>query len=146
MGGNGRKAPAVWLVFLRGVLVSLGLYLLAAAVAALLAVRGTLPESGIFPVLAAGCFLAAAVGGLTCVRAGPWGSLPGAMLCAAGFLLVIGASALLCWDAADWLRGAVLLACGAAGGLLAGLTGGRRKRRRGGKRARGARRPERARS
>ena len=145
MSGNGRKQTAVWLVFVQGILAALGIYLLAAVLAALLAVQAVLPEAGVLPMLAAGSFLAVCAGGLLCARRSGWGSLPSALVCAGGFLAVLIAVALLCWEESAWLgAGGLLLLCAAAGGIAAGLLGGRR-RRRGGKLVRSARKAEKAR-
>ena len=145
MSGNGRKQTAVWLVFVQGILAALGIYLLAAVLAALLAVQAVLPEAGVLPMLAAGSFLAVCAGGLLCARRSGWGSLPSALVCAGGFLAVLIAVALLCWEESAWLgAGGLLLLCAAAGCIAAGLLGGRR-RRRGGKRVRSARKAEKAR-
>ena len=98
--------------------------------ASALLVGAVLPEAGAFPATAVSCCLASMAGAMTCVRRSPWGSLPSAMTCAGGFLLVLIAVALLCWQQITWLgQGGVLLLCGAGGGLLAGLLGGRRRKR-----------------
>ncbi|HJB13612.1 MAG TPA: hypothetical protein H9787_07860 [Candidatus Oscillibacter excrementigallinarum] len=146
--GNGRKKEtALWLVFLQGTGLSMGVYLLLMVAASALLVGAVLPEAGAFPATAVSCCLASMAGAMTCVRRSPWGSLPSAMTCAGGFLLVLIAVALLCWQQITWLgQGGVLLLCGAGGGLLAGLLGGRRRRRKGGRRARPVRRAEKARS
>ena len=142
--GNGRKKDtALWMVFVQGVALSLGVYLLVTVLATLLLVKAVLPEAGAFQVLAAGCCLSACLGGLTCTRRSPWGSLPSALVCAAGFLAVLIVVSLLCWKQISWLgRGGLLLLCGAGGGLLAGVLGGRRRRREGGKRVRPVRKKE----
>ena len=58
--GNGRKKDtALWMVFVQGVALSLGVYLLVTVLASLLLVKAVLPEAGAFPVLAAGCCLSA---------------------------------------------------------------------------------------
>ena len=145
--GNGRKKDtALWMVFVQGVALSLGVYLLVTVLASLLLVKTVLPEAGAFPILAAGCCLSACLGGLTCTRRSPWGSLPSALVCAAGFLAVLIVVSLLCWKQISWLgRGGLLLLCGAGGGLLAGVLGGRRRRLKGGKRGRPVRKKEKAR-
>ena len=113
--GNGktRKKTSAGVVVLQGVLVSLGIYLLAAVVLALLAVKGAVPEGSLFPVLAVCCGVCALAGGMTCARRVPWGVLPGAMAAAAGFAAVLAAVGLLCWtDGVTWTgRGGILLAC-----------------------------------
>ena len=135
--GNGRKKDtALWMVFVQGVALSLGVYLLVTVLASLLLVKAVLPEAGAFPVLAAGCCLSACLGGLTCTRRSPWGSLPSALVCAAGFLAVLIVVSLLCWKQISWLG---------RGGLLAGVLGGRRRRRKGGKRGRPVRKKEKVR-
>ena len=145
--GNGRKKDtALWMVFVQGVALSLGVYLLVTVLASLLLVKAVLPEAGAFPILAAGCCLSACLGGLTCTRRSPWGSLPSALVCAAGFLAVLIVVSLLCWKQISWLgRGGLLLLCGAGGGLLAGVLGCRRRRRKGGKRVRPVRKKEKVR-
>ena len=145
--GNGRKKDtALWMVFVQGVALSLGVYLLVTVLASLLLVKAVLPEAGAFPILAAGCCLSACLGGLTCTPRSPWGSLPSALVCAAGFLAVLIVVSLLCWKQISWLgRGGLLLLCGAGGGLLAGVLGGRRRRRKGGKRGRPVRKKEKVR-
>lgn len=130
--GTARKKTPASMVVLQGVLVSLAIYLLAAVVLALLAVKGVMPEESLFPVLAVCCGVCALAGGMTCARRVPWGVLPGAMAAAAGFAAVLAAVGLLCWtDGVTWTgRGGILLACVLGGGLLSGLLG----RRRGGRR------------
>ena len=124
--GNGRKQTALWLVFVEGAALSLGIYLLLTVLLSALVVKAVLPEEGSFPAVAASCCLASFAGAMLSVRRSSWGSL----VSAAGFLLAVVAVALLCWQQITWLgRGGVLLLCGAGGGLLAGLLGGRRRKR-----------------
>ena len=128
--GNGRKQTALWLVFVEGAALSLGIYLLLTVLLSALVVKAVLPEEGSFPAVAASCCLASFAGAMLSVRRSSWGSLASAMVSAAGFLLAVVAVALLCWQQITWLgRGGVLLLCGAGGGLLAGLLGGRRRKR-----------------
>ena len=145
--GNGRKKEtALWLVFLQGAGLSLGIYMLLMVAVSALLVGAVLPEAGAFPAAAVSCCLASWAGAMTCVRRSPWGSLPSAMTCAGTFLLVLIAVALLCWQQITWLgQGGILLLCGAGGGLLAGLLGRRRRRRKGGRRVRPVRKAEKAR-
>ena len=145
MGNRRKKETALWLVFLQGVGLALGIYLLLMVLASALLVGAVLPEAGAFPAAAVGCCLASWAGAMTCVRRSPWGSLPSAITCAGGFLLVLITVALLCWQQITWLgQGGILLLCGAGGGLLAGLLGGRTRRRKGGRRVRPARKAEKA--
>ena len=125
--GNGRKQTVLWLVFVEGAALSLGIYLLLTVLLSALVVKAVLPEEGSFPAVAASCCLASFAGAMLSVRRSSWGS---PMVSAAGFLLAVVAVALLCWQQITWLgRGGVLLLCGAGGGLLAGLLGGRRRKR-----------------
>lgn len=134
--GKGRKQQtAVWMVFLRGLLAALGIYLAGQLLLALLLVKGTLPEGSAFPVVAALCVAAVTCGGLLTVRRSPWGTLPAGLLTAGLFVMALLLVGLSCWESVTWMgHGGILLLCALAGGLLAGLLGGRRKR--GGKRKR----------
>ena len=114
--GNGRKQTALWLVFVEGAALSLGIYLLLTVLLSALVVKAVLPEEGSFPAVAASCCLASFAGAMLSVRRSSWGSLASAMVSAAGFLLAVVAVALLCWQQITWLgRGGVLLLCGAGG-------------------------------
>ena len=71
--GTARKKTPAGMVVLQGVLVSLAIYLLAAVVLALLAVKGVMPEKSLFPALAVCCGVCALAGGMACARRVPWG-------------------------------------------------------------------------
>lgn len=130
--GKGRKRTPSMLVFLKGLLLSLGVYLPGLLLAALLAVKGVLREEGLFPAVAVLCILAALAGGFLCARRPVWGPLPSAMVCAVLFAGILAAVGILCWeDGITWSgHGGVLVLCALAGGLLAGILGSGRKRRR----------------
>lgn len=126
---KGRKKLAVWQGFLAGGLLSLGVYLLGLMLLALLMVKGTLSEGGSFPLVAVLCVLAALAGGLLTVRLTHWRA--GGVLTAAMFLCVLLLAGLGFWEEISWLgRGGVLLLCGLVGGLLAGIAGPKKRRRR----------------
>lgn len=129
--GNKKTVP-VWRVFLEGALVTLGVYVGGVALLALLVVKGAVPEDSAFPVLAALCALAAVSGGLPAAKRSPWGTLPSALLNTAIFAAVLATVGLLCWEeGVAWNgRGGILLLCALAGGVLAGVLGGRRPARR----------------
>ena len=99
--GNGRKQTALWLVFVEGAALSLGIYLLLTVLLSALVVKAVLPEEGSFPAVAASCCLASFAGAMLSVRRSSWGSLASAMVSAAGFLLAVVAVALLCWQQID---------------------------------------------
>lgn len=132
--GKGKKQSPNGLVFLKGLLLSLGIYLLGQLLVTLLAVKGVLGEEGMFPAVAALCLLAALAGGILCARRPVWGALPSAMVCAALFAAVLAAVGILCWeDGIAWTgQGGILMLCALTGGLAAGLLGGRhgKKKRR----------------
>lgn len=125
-----RKKRAPWEILLRGCLLSLGIYFLGMLFLALLAVKGSLPESGLLPVLGVLCGIAGACGALPAVRGTPWGRLPAGLLSGAAFacvLLLIGACV---WQGGfSWSgSGGALIACALGGGVLAAFLGGRKRR------------------
>lgn len=129
--GQKQRQAAPWMAFLKGGALALGVYLAGLLFLALLLVRGTLPEGSAFPVVAALCVLAVFCGGLTAARQSPWGTLSAGLLCAALFAAVLAAVGTAFWQGITWTgHGGALLLCALAGGVLAGLLGGRRKKRR----------------
>jgi len=66
--GNGRKQTALWLVFVEGAALSLGIYLLLTVLLSALVVKAVLPEEGSFPAVAASCCLASFAGAMLSVR------------------------------------------------------------------------------
>lgn len=124
-----RKQLAAWQGFLAGSLLALGVYLLGLLFLTLLLVKGALSEGGSFPAVAVLCALSVLAGGLLTVRLTRWRA--GGVLTAAVFLSALILAGLGFWEEVTWLgRGGVLLLCGLAGGVLAGLAGPRRRRRR----------------
>ena len=81
--GNGRKQTALWLVFVEGAALSLGIYVLLTVLLSALVVKAVLPEEGSFPAVAASCCLASFAGAMLSVRRSSWGSLASAMVSAA---------------------------------------------------------------
>lgn len=132
MGKEKRKAAA-WMVFARGSLVSLWMYLVGIFLAALFLVKGILPETAMFPMVAVLCMLASLCGGLLVGGSSPWGTLPASMLNAAVFSGILILAGIACWHEVPWSgRGGVILACALAGGVLAGVLArpkGRRRKR-----------------
>lgn len=131
--GKEKKRDAAWTVFVQGSLVSLWVYLVGLFLAALLLVKGGLPEDAMFPVVAALCTAASVCGGLVAGGNSPWGTLPASMLNASifsGILILVGT---VCWHEVPWKgRGLVILLCALAGGALAGVLArpkGRRRKR-----------------
>lgn len=124
-----RKQLALWQGFLAGSLLTLGVYLLGLLFLTLLLVKGALSEGGSFPAVAVLCALSALAGGLLTVRLTRWRA--GGVLTAAIFLSVLILTGLGFWEEIAWVgHGGVLLLCGLAGGVLAGLAGPKRRRRR----------------
>lgn len=126
---KGRKRLAVWQGLLAGSLLTVGVYLLGLLFLTLLLVKGALSEGGSFPAVAVLCALSVLAGGLLTVRLTRWRA--GGVLTAAVFLSALILAGLGFWEEIAWLgRGGVLLLCGLTGGLLAGLAGPKRGRRR----------------
>ena len=126
---KGRKKAAAWQGFLAGSLLSLGVYALGLLFLTLLLVKGTLPEGGSFPMVAVLCVLSVLAGGVLTVRLTR--QRAGGLLTAALFLSVLVLAGLGFWEEIAWLgHGGVLLLCGFAGGLLAGVAGPKVRRRR----------------
>lgn len=131
--GKGRKqqTAAPWMGFLQGGLLALGVYLLGLLLLALLMVKGTLPERSAFPAVAALCTAAVFCGGTVAARRSPWGTLPAGLLCAVLFAGVLAAVGTAFWQGVTWTgHGGILLLCTLGGGVLAGLLGGRKRRKR----------------
>lgn len=129
--GKGKKAAAPWLVVLQSVGSALAMYLVGVALLAGLMVRGSVPQSAAWPVMAVLCLGAAFAGGMVSARRLPWGTLPSALLAAGCFGAVLALAGLGGWDTLTLMgRGGGLLLCTVVGGVLAGLLGGRRKVRR----------------
>ena len=131
MGKRQKKTEAVWTVFLKGNALALGVYLVGILLAALLLVKGVLPESAAFPVIGALCVLAALGGGVVVARGTTWGTLPAALLNTVIFAALLALVGMACWpEGISWGgRGGVLLLCALAGGVVAGLVGRRRGQR-----------------
>lgn len=129
--GKGKKQSPNGLVFLKGLFLSLGIYLLGLLLVTLLVVKGALTEGGMFPAVAALCLLAALTGGTLCARRPVWGPLPSAMMCAVLFAGILAAAGILCWEEGiAWTgHGGILVLCALAGGLLAGVLGGGRRKK-----------------
>lgn len=124
-----RKQLAPWQGFLAGSLLTLGVYLLGLLLLTLLLVKGALSEGGSFPAVAVLCTLSVLAGGLLTVRLTRWRA--GGVVTAAIFLSILILAGLGFWEQVAWLgHGGVLLLCGLAGGVLAGLAGPKRRRRR----------------
>lgn len=131
--GKGKKQTPNGLVFLKGVSLSLGIYLLGQLLVTLLVVKGALAEEGMFPAVAVLCLLAALAGGILCARRPVWGAVPSAIVCAALFAGILAAVGVLCWEEGiTWTgHGGILVLCALGGGLLGGVLGSRpRKKKR----------------
>ena len=128
--GKDRRKQAVWVVFLRGELIALGIYLLGIMLLALLVVKGVLPERGVYPAVAVMCLLTAMTAGLLAVRKSSLGRLSAGILSAVIFgaiLLLVGTCA---WQEITWTgRGGVLLLCALCGGILSAMMGGQKRRK-----------------
>ncbi|MBR5472130.1 MAG: TIGR04086 family membrane protein [Oscillibacter sp.] len=128
--GKDRRKQAVWVVFLRGELIALGIYLLGIMLLTLLVVKGVLPERGAYPAVAVMCLLTSMTAGLLAVRKSSLGRLSAGILSAVIFgaiLLLVGTCA---WQEIAWTgRGGVLLLCALCGGILSVMMGGQKRRK-----------------
>ena len=129
MGKRQVKQESVLAVLLRGTIVALIAYLAGIAILAALAIRGVVPETTAFPVLAVLCFFSVFLAAGFGSRGLRWGSLPSAVVMAlifGGVLIAVGAA---CWQGITWTGngGRLLLVIVGAGGA-GGLLGGSRKR------------------
>ena len=123
--GKGKKQSDPWKLFAKCVILSLGIYLLGQILLAALLVNGTLKRESAFTVLAALAVLATLAGGSLCVKRFPWGTLPGGIVFALIFGGVITGIGAACWKGITWSgQGGLLLCWIMAGGLLCGILGG----------------------
>lgn len=126
---KGKSKKPAWRGILAGSLLMLGVYLGGLLLLTLLVVKGALSEGGTFPAVAVLCALAALSGGVLAVRLTGWPA--GGLLSAAAVLAVLALAGLGIWEEVAWLgHGGILLLCGLAGGLLAGVLGRKKRRRR----------------
>jgi len=133
MGKTKKQVAPPARVMLRGILLTIGAEIVALMVLALLLVKGIVPENVIFPVVAVMCLVATLLGGLSVARKTPWGVMATAMFQAGGVAILMLAIGFGCWQQISWSgQGGCLLLCVLAGGVLAGILGrqkGKRKRR-----------------
>lgn len=125
-----KKQSAPWMIFLQGIFLSLGLYLILQLLLALLLVKAVVPEANCFMVLLALCGLSSLVGGLYCARRSAWGTLSSSLIVTAGFAALLVSVGILGYDGVTWTgQGGALLLAALIGGILAGLLAGKRGRR-----------------
>lgn len=119
-----RKSGSLWLVFARGVLLSLLVWACGTGLLACVMTAGAIGEESAFAVLLGFTAVAAFVGAVSVVRHTPWGSLMSAALVAACFTALLLCMGLLSWRRIAWAgHGGLLLAWAAAGGIAAGILG-----------------------
>lgn len=129
--GKGKKQEAVWMVLLRGCLLSLGGYLAGLLLLAFLMVKGSIPENAAFPITAALCMLAVLLGGLSAIRKTPWSTLSSGFMYAMVFMAALIVIGFACWqEIVLGSHGWILLLSVLIGGILAGVLGGGRRKRR----------------
>ncbi len=121
--GNGRKQTALWLVFVEGAALSLGIYLLLTVLLSALVVKAVLPEEG-EPAVAASCCLASFAGAMLSVRRSSWGEPGQRHGERRGFCWRWWLWRLLCWQQITWLgRGGVCFAVRRRRGTSGGPAG-----------------------
>ena len=125
-----RKAPG-WAGFPEGAALSLALYIAFQFLLALFTIKGIVPEGAAFRFQAGSGVTAACLGGILAIRHTNVGTLLAAMGAAAIFAVVLMLGGMLACDGVVWSReSAILLASALAGGILAGLLGGGRGKKR----------------
>ncbi len=125
-----RKAPG-WAGFPEGAALSLALYIVFQCLLALLTIKGVVPEGAAFRFQAGSGAVAACCGGTLAIRRTDAGTLWAALGSAAIFAVVLVLGGMLVCDGVVWSRESlILLAAALAGGVLAGLLGSRRGKRR----------------
>lgn len=117
-------------VFVRGGVVALWVYLAMVAVIALLAVNGIIPERAEKGLIVCAGFVAALAGGIMVVGKGGVGRLPAAMINTTIFAGVLVAVKLMSGSSESlWGCGWFQLTCIFAGGLVSGLWRSGKKKR-----------------
>ena len=131
MGKGKKQKTPLWGGAVQGVLLALGFYLGSLLLLALGMTRGAVPEGAAVPAAAALAVCAAFLGGLRLMLLrGSWGPLPGAMLVSGIFALTLILVGLSLGGGAPWSgEKPILLLSALAGGVLAGLCGGRTGKR-----------------
>lgn len=125
-----RKAPG-WAGFPEGAALSLALYIAFQFLLALFTIKGIVPEGAAFRFQAGSGATAACLGGILAIRHTNVGTLLAAMGSAAIFTVALMLGGMLACDGMAWSReSAILLASALAGGILAGLLGGGRGKKR----------------
>lgn len=124
------KKQTAWVIFIQGILLSLGAYLILQLLLAFLLVKSVLPQESSFPALALACGLSALLGGIFCARRSALGTLSSSLIATAGFAALLIAVGILCYEGITWTgRGGILLISALVGGILAGLLSSKRRRK-----------------
>jgi len=125
-----RKAPG-WAGFPEGAVLSLALYIVFQCLLALLTIKSVIPEEAAFRFQAGSGVVAAFFGGIQAIRHTNAGTLLAALGSAGIFAVILMLGGMLACDGVVWSRESViLLASALAGGILAGLLGGGRGKKR----------------
>lgn len=125
-----RKAPG-WAGFPEGAALSLALYIAFQCLLALLTIKGVVPEGAAFRFQAGSGAAAACLGGMLAIRHTNAGTLLAGLGSAGIFAVILMLGGMLACDGVVWSReSAILLASALAGGILAGLLGGGRGKKR----------------
>lgn len=125
-----RKAPG-WAGFPEGAALSLALYIVFQCLLALLTIKGVIPEEEAFRFQAGSGAAAACFGGIQAIRHTNAGTLLAALGSTGIFVVLLMLGGMLACDGVVWSRESViLLASALVGGILAGLLGGGRGKKR----------------
>lgn len=124
------KRRGAWRSFLAGGITALGLYLAGVFVLAFFLARGLLPESSDFLILSGFGFTAALAGGVTAAKRSLWATMPSAILNTGIFLMILVLIGFTVWPETFWSgQSMICVAAILVGGLLGGVLGAGRKKR-----------------
>ena len=128
--GKDRRKQAAWTVFFRGELAALVVYLLGVLLLALIAVKGLLPEQGMYPAVAAVCLLTSMTAGVLTARKSSLGRLAVGILSGVIFGAVLFLVGMCVWQEITWSgKGGGVLVCAICGGVLSAMLGGQKRRK-----------------
>jgi len=128
--GKERKKESLLSVLIRGSFAALLVYLSGAFLAAFLLVKGVLPESAVYPMLAVDGALATLSGCLMVRGRTQLGKLPAALMVAGAFCCLLLLIGLCFWQGIYWTgEGGGLLLCAVGGGVLSALLSSRKRKK-----------------
>lgn len=128
--GKSQKKSAPWMLFAKGILLAMVLYVALQLLLALLTAKAVLPEKHIYQIQVVTCLLSVLAGGLFSAKRSSGGTLLSALIVAGGFAILQLLVGFLAFDGIAWTKhGMGLLLAVLCGGVLAGLLSSKKGRR-----------------